>query len=354
MLRRLWHESLIFRRIVASLSVGLAALALYFGSRVPQTATLPNDEVDKRGLAHANEEFRIYKPRVDAGDAVLSLEGSANVSVEVWAQQASLTGASAAQFGSLAPGAARAVYAATDTKPSARDCQSAVTVSRANGSQPPQQLRLWQRGTGREDQRFRQVIVTAPETAVTVRVSTDSAQRGQPCPRVLTMGGNPIDIPAGPVDLLVPANQQITLIFSSSDPDQTVWHSKKDTFDGLSLGDGDLKADGVDVVSTAVQKTPLLHVVAHRGTDGLTLHDLKLGAEQAQLSVGEDGEKADAWEDGKKFPVFDLVDKIQKNPVLGFFLAAVLIPGLWKWIQKTCFPKRKDEETAADATPKTD
>jgi hypothetical protein len=54
--------------------------------------------------------------------------------------------------------------------------------------------------------------------------------------------------------------------------------------------------------------------------------------------VGEATEQADAWANGKKFSVFNLIDSIQKNPVLSFFLAAVLIPGLWKWIQTSRFP----------------
>jgi len=342
-LRNLWRGSLAFRRIVAALSLALAALALYLASNIPQTAALPNDEIDKLAVAHSSEELRIYKLRVDIGDPVLSFEGAANVGAEVWVQHATLAGSSI-RFAALAPhGPVRAVYAAGDaeTKATSKDCRTSLTITRADGSSAPQMLKLWQQGTGHDDQRFRQVIVASPDIALNVEVSTNSPPPGQsPCPRVLTMGKTSIAVPIGPIDLLVPANEGITLIFSSIDPSQTLWSEKKDTFDGLSLGDGDLKAEGLDVTSTITQKTPLLHVVAHKGTDGISLHDLKLGAEQAALSVGEDREQADAWANGKKFPVLDLVDKIEKNPVLGFFLAAVLIPGLWKWIQQSCFPKR--------------
>ena len=352
MLRRLWQESLIFRRSVAILSFVLASLAGSVASHWPRTAALPNDQVNKLAVAGTNEEFRIYKPRINAGDAALSLEGSPGVSVEVWAQEASLTGTSAELFGNLAPGTTRAVYAASDTiQASAKDCRSAVTIRRAQGSLAPQQLRLWQRGTGQDDQRFRQVIVASPETAMMVNVSTDTMERGQSCSRVLRMGNKAIAMPHGPVDLLVPANQQITLIFSSSDPDQILWQQKRDTFDGLSLGDGDLNADSIDVVSTAIEKTPLLHVVSHRGTNGVTLHDLKLGAEQAQLSVGEDGEKADAWQSGQRFPTLDLPQKAKDNVFWAAVLGSGFVGTIWKWIQVAWWlpkPKRTEATEVSD------
>jgi hypothetical protein len=342
-LRKLWRESLTFRRIVAAASLALAALAVYLASNIPQTASLPNEAVDKLAVAHANEELRIYKPRIDVGDAALSFEGAENVGAEVWVQHATLTGSSLL-FAALAPqGPASAVYAAGDAeaKATSKTCRTSLTISRADNSSVPQMLNLWQHGTSRDDQHFRQVIVSSPQTALHVAVSTNAPPPGQaPCPRVLTMGNTAIPIPAGPVELLVPANEPITLLFSAIDPTQTLFATKKDTFDGLSPGDGDLTADGFDVISGSTPKTPLLHVVAHKAADGITLHDLKLGAEEANLSVGEDKEVADAWANGKKFPVFDLMESIQKNPVLSFFLAAVLIPGLWKWIQSCIFPRK--------------
>jgi hypothetical protein len=349
-LRNLWHNSIAFRRVVAALSLVLAALAVYLASDVPQVATLPSDDIDKLAVAHSNEELHIYKPRADAGDPLLSFEGAANVGAEVWAQQATLAGSSM-RFTALAPqGAVRAVYAAevSGMQTTGKDCRTSLTISRADNTSAPQTLKLWQHGTNRDDLRFRQVIVSSPETAFIVEVSTNSPHPGQTsCPRTLTMGTTAIPIPAGPVDLLVPANQPITLLFSSIDPGVTLFSQKRNTFDGLSLGDGDLKASGFDVVSANPQKTALLHVLAHASSDGITLHDFKLGAEEASLAVGEVTEKADAWAKGKKFPVLDLVDKIQKNPVLAFFMAAVLIPGLWKWIQKSCFPN-KDEAAKSE------
>jgi hypothetical protein len=339
-LRNLWRVSIAFRRVVAALSLVLAALAVYLASNIPQTASLPNDDIDKLAAAHSNEEMRLYKPQIDAGDPALSFEGAANVGAEIWVQHATLTGSSV-RFAVLAPqGPVRAVYAAGDAalKSPRKDCRTSLTISRADDSSAPQMLKLWQHGASHQGQPFRQLVISSPDTLLRVEVSTNSPSSAQECPRMLTMGNTAIPVPAGPVDLLVPEGEPITLLFSAIDGSHTLWLEKSDTFDGLSLGDGDMKADGFDVVSTSMQKTPLLHVVAHKGTPTITLHDLKLGAEEAKLSVGADREQADAWANGKKFPVLDLVGKVQANPVLSFLLAAVLIPGLWKWIQKSCFP----------------
>ena len=137
------------------------------------------------------------------------------------------------------------MYAADDqnTKEMSKDCRTSLTISRADGTGEPQLLKLWQDGSS-ADQRFRELAVSSPETALQVEVSTDSPVPGTPCPRLLTIGTKAIRISEGPVYLLVPANQPIKLLFSAVDPSQPFWASKAKTFDGLSLGDGDLKAGG--------------------------------------------------------------------------------------------------------------
>jgi hypothetical protein len=341
-LRNLWRDSILFRRAVAALSVVLAAIAVYLASNIPRAASLPDDTVDKAAVAHSNQELRVIKPQLAVGDAAFSFEGAANVGAEVWLQNATLNGNSLARFAALAPqGPARIVYAADNQNATelSKDCRTSLTISRADGTAEPQSLRLWQDGSKSADQRFRELVASSPETALKVEVSTDSPVPGTPCSRLLTIGTKVIRVPEGPVYLSVPANQPIKLLFSAIDPSQALWSGKMKMFDGLSLGDGDLKAGGFDVVSSSTQNA-LLHVVAHKNAGSITLHDLKLAAETAAISVGDQGEKADAWINGKRFPVFDLLEKVQQNPVLGFFLAAVLLPGLWKWIQKSCFPKK--------------
>jgi hypothetical protein len=340
-LRKLWSESIGFRRALAALSLIVVAGTLYLASQIPQTASLPNSDIDTLAAVHQNEELHIYKPQIEAGEAALSLEGAANVGAEVWVQHATLTGVSAIWAALAPPGPSIIVYAGGGAKPLNKTCRTSLTISRTKDKAVPQILKLWQQGTNSDDQRFRELIVSSPESALHVEVSTDSPLPGQSlCPRVVTVGSTAIPVPAGPVELLVPANEPIKLLFSAIDPGSTLWPTKKDTFDGLSLGDGDLRAEAFDVVSTTTEKTPLLHVVAHKGTKGITLHDLSLRAEEASLSIGEDREQADAWANGTRFPVFDLIGWIQKNPLLSTLLAAVAIPALLKWIQQVCFPRK--------------
>jgi hypothetical protein len=337
------------------LSVTLAALAVYLVSNVRQTASLPNDAIDKLAVAHSNEELRVNAPQLKVGDAALSFEGAPNVGAELWMQNARLTGSSLALFGALAPQQpTRVVYAADNqnAQPPNKNCRTSLTISRADGTGEPQLLRLWQDGSRRADQGFRELVVSSPETEMQVEVSTDSPVPGMQCSRQLTMGSKVIKVPVGPVYLSVPANQTITLLFSAIDPTQAVFSGRAKTFDGLSLGDGELKAGGFDVVSSSTEKTPLLHVIAHKGTGGITLHDLKLGSESAAISVGNQGERADSWAGGKGFPVLDLLDVVDKNRVLSSLLGAVLLPGLWAWIKKTCFPKTASAKSE-DAEPET-
>lgn len=354
-MRKLWRDSILFRRVVAVLSVGLATLAVYLVSNIRQTASLPNEAIDKLAVAHSNEELRVNTPQLKEGDAALSFEGAANVGAEVWLQNAKLTGSSLALLGAVAPQQlTRVVYAADNqsAQPPNKNCRTSLTISRPDGTAAPRVLRLWQDGSRRADQGFRELVVSSPETEMQVEVSTDSLVPGMKCARQLTMGSKVIKVPLGPVYLSVPANQTITLLFSAIDPTQTVFSTRAKTFDGLSLGDGELKAGGFDVVSSSTEKTPLLHVVAHKGTDGITLHDLKLGAESAAVSVGNQGEKADSYANGKGFPVLDLLEVADKNRVLSSLLGAVLLPGLWAWIKKSCFPKTGSAKSE-DAEPET-
>ena len=354
MLQNLWRNSIAFRRMVAVLLLGLAALTPYLASNIPQSVPLPNSSLDQLAAAHTAEHLRILKPRIDANGPVLSFEGAANVSAEVWVDNATLAGSST-RFASLAPpGSVRAIYAEDGGQgvKTSSDCRTEITISRADGSNAPQTLDLWQNGADSTDPKLRQAIVSSSETAMVVEVSTNSPDPAKEfCPRMLTMGAASIPIPAGPVDLLVQPDKTITLLFSSVDPAVPAWNSKHSTFDGLSLGDGSLIADGVDITSIVKPNPQLLHVLAHKGTNGITLHDLKLGTEQVSLSVGVDTEKADAWTNGRRFLVFDLVDKIQKNPLLGYLLAAVVIPGFWVWIKKTCFPPKRKARRRAVPKP---
>lgn len=347
MLRKLWNDSIAFRRITVALSLGLAVLIPYLASNIPQSVSLPDPAIEELAAAHSTERLRIYRPRIDVGQPVLSFEGAANVNAQVWVDDATLTGSSVQFFGMHAPPhPVRAVYAkGSNQKNGTEDCRTTLTVRRADHSSAPQALDLWQARPESDEQSFRQVIVSSPETALMVEVSTNSPRPDVTCRQVLILGNTTIPIPGVPVYLVAPANKKVTLQFSSVDSIMPASFTKGNTFDHLSVGDGTLTADGFDVISTGKPDPPLLHVLAHKGTNGITLQDLKLGAEEVRLSVGEKTERADAWANGKRLLVFDLVGWIQKNPVFGYVLAAVLIPGFWAWIRKACFPAKPGRET---------
>jgi hypothetical protein len=76
---------------------------------------------------------------------------------------------------------------------------------------------------------------------------------------------------------------------------------------------------------------------AHSG-DNITLSHLELGARILKLNIGHGGERAVAYSQGRSIYNYDLIDVIQKNPILGFAFAAVLVPAFWKWVAKNCFP----------------
>jgi hypothetical protein len=340
MLQNLWRNSIAFRRVVAVLSLAAAVLVTYVASNIPQSATLPNEDIDKLAAAHPAEHLRIYNPRVNEGDSVLSFEGAENVNAELWVHSATLTGSSL-RFAQLAPaGPVLAVYSQADEKgnKSAQGCRTTFTVRRADGSSAPQALDLWQEDTDTAFPKFRQVVLSSPQSSLVVEASTDAAGDKR-CPRALIMGSTRIVVENGPVDLVVPANQPIKLRFSSMDSTLLPWLAKDATFDALSLGDGTLVADGFDVL--VPNKPPRLHIAARKDSGGITLENLRLGAQEVRLSAGRENEKADAWKDGKRLTVFDLVDKVQKNPVLGYLFAAVVIPALYVWIKKTCFPAKR-------------
>ena len=85
-----------------------------------------------------------------------------------------------------------------------------------------------------------------------------------------------------------------------------------------------------------------LDVRAVGSGEGITFSRLKLGSEMARLDIGRDSEKARAYADGSSLYNYDLIAAIQANPILSFAFAVVLVPALWKWVRKNCFPNMSD------------
>jgi hypothetical protein len=61
-----------------------------------------------------------------------------------------------------------------------------------------------------------------------------------------------------------------------------------------------------------------------------------------KLDIGRESERAMAYTNGSSIYNYDLVAAIQKNPFVSFAFATVLVPALWKWVRKNCFPSTSE------------
>jgi len=225
-------------------------------------------------------------------------------------------------------------------------CHTTIEIRRATNSAPVQALHLYQTDETAGAQRFRQVVVDAGASTMAVEVHTDSPSEGPAsftiCHKLLTIGNSaPIDLPPIPVHMLVHGGS-IDLHFYPANPALAIWTGADQTFEAVSLGDGFLRASGLQIVSTGHSAAPLLDVRASQAKNDLTLSRLKLGPEALTLDIGRDTEKALAYANGSSLYNYDLIDAIQKNLVLASALSAILGTALWQWVRKNLFPKSGD------------
>ncbi len=346
-----WRESLLFRRVTAISVFVLAALLVYLGSHIPRSVSLPADDLNAKSTAHVREEqIVIEKPDISPGDVVLSYVGSKNEVADIWLENATLDENSRLLLfphsGALAAG--RISYTTGgDSKPTSTGdtCHTAIEIRRAEDSAPLDKLTLSQTDEMAGAQRFRQVILDAGTSTMAIEVHTDSPAGGAAdlleCHRLLTMGGGPsVDLPAIPIHLLVHRGK-IDLHFNPVNPLLPIFTGPRQTFEAVSLGESALQASGLQVVATQHSLAPRLDVRSN-SPGRITLSRLKLGADTLKLDIGRDAEQAVAYENGSSLYNYDLVDAIQKNPILSFAFATVLVPTLWKWVRKNCFPNLSD------------
>ncbi len=330
----------------------LAALLVYLGSHIPRAVSLPIDDLNAKSLARLGEEQIILKkPEIAPGDLALSYVGSKNEVADIWLDNATLDDQSQHLLfpGSapLAPG--RISYTTGDgPSPSKPEdtCHTVIEIRRAPGSAPVEALKLYQTDETAGAQRFRQVVLDTGASQMEIEVHTDPPSEGGTdlagCHKLLTVGSHPpIDLPPIPVRMLAHSGK-IDLHFNPANPAVAIWTGPDQTFEGVSLGDNMLRAGGLQVVSEQRATTPRLDVRTSRGESGITFSRLKLGSDSLKLDVGRDTEKAVAYANGFSLFNYDLIDVIQKNPILSFAFAAVLVPALWKWIRKNCFPNMSD------------
>jgi hypothetical protein len=347
-LKEFWRTSLLFRRLMAASVFALAALLVYLGSNIPRAISLPEADLNAQSTARVTEEqIIVEKPNIAEGDLALSYVGNKNEIADIWMEDATLDDQSQRLLfaGTAEPAPGRISYTTgsnPNTVKSDDTCHTTIEIRRAKGSPAVDALKIYQTDQMAGAQRFRQVVLDAGKSTMEVEVHTDSPEQGvmdlSGCHKLLTMGGGaPVDLPPIPVHMLVHGGT-IDLHFNPANPALPIWTGPKQTFEAVSLGDGSLRASGMQVVATGPSRAPRLDVREAKSGDGITFNHLKLGSDTLKLDVGRDYEKAVAHANGASMCNYDLIAAIQKNPILSFAFAAVLVPALWKWVRKNCFP----------------
>jgi len=351
-LKKLWRESLLFRRLTSVTVFALTALAVYEGSNIPRSVSLPQDDLNARGVARLGEQqIVLEKPSIAAGDLALSYAGSKNEIGDLWLENATLDERSQRMLGAGAtPG--RISYT-TDGVPGATKsgdtCHTTIEVRRAQGSGDIDALKLYQTDEMAGPQRFRQVVVDASKATMEIVVHTDPPDEGTgkpvECRKVLTVGGGaPIALPAIPIGIVVHGGK-IDLHFNPVNPALAIWTGPEQTFEAVSLGGGSLRAKAVQIASKTRAKTAAQLDVRGAGSgDGVTVSRLKLGVDKLKIDIGRDTETAKVRVNGASVYNYDLIAAIQKNPILAIPLGA-LAPALWIWVRKNLFPNIKSEPT---------
>ncbi len=356
-LRQLWRASLLFRRVTSGSVFALAALLVYLGSHIPRSVSLPADDLNARSTARVREEqIIITGPDIAPGDLALSYVGSENEVADIWLENATLDGRSQhllfPHAAALAPGKISYTTGGVSGPTSSGDtCHTTIEIRRAKDSAPLDALTLYQTDEMAGAQRFRQVVMDAGASTMEIEVHTDSPTGGTggamgllDCHKLLTVGDSPpVNLPPVPVHMIVPRGK-IDLHFNPANPALSIWTGPKQTFEAVSLGDSTLRGSGLRVVATQRSIVARLDVRT-RSADSITFSRLKLGSEMLKLDIGRAAELAVAYENGSSLYNYDLIDVIQKNPILSFAFATVLVPTLWQWIRKNCFPKSERVRT---------
>jgi hypothetical protein len=356
-LRKLWGESLLFRRLTAVTVFALTALAVYEGSNIPRTVSLPQEDLNARGVARLGEQLIVLeKPDIAAGDLVLSYAGSKNEIGDLWLENATLDERSQLMLfaGAVAVAPGRISYTTDgvpDVTKSGDTCHTTIEVRRAQGSADVDTLKLFQTDEMAGAQRFRQVVLDAGKATMEIVVHTDAPDADKPvvCRKVLTVGGGtPVALPSIPIGIAVHGGK-IDLHFNPVNPALAIWTGPEQTFEAVSLGGGSLRARALQIVSTKRAKAPVLDVQGSRSGDGVTVSRLKLGADKLRVDIGRETETAKVRANGASVYNYDLIAAIQKNPILAIPLGA-LAPALWIWVRKNLFPNSKKNEPIEPST----
>jgi hypothetical protein len=364
--KNLWKTSLNFRRLIVGLAFVVAALLVYVGSHITRSVSLPAKELNDRGVARvSDEQIVIERPQISEGELVLSYVGSKNEVADLWLNETTLEDPMQKMLfpGSVAPGPGVISYTTGSVPDAAKTgdtCHTTVEVRRVKGSPEIDELKLYQTDEMAGAQRFRQVVLDAGKGTMEVNVHTDAPETGDAgvagCHKVLTVGsGDPVDLPLLPVRMLVHGGK-IDLHFNPSDSAVQIFTGPDQTFEAVSLGDGSLLGSGLRVVTVGDSKEAPFELKAakvkscneqgdsdDRIKNCVAFRDLKLGADTLRVGMGRDGESAYAWSKGESLYTYDAFEEIDKNRVVSAVFAVVVLPFMWRWIGKTCFPGLKRE-----------
>jgi len=351
-LKQLWQTSLLFRRVTAASVFLVAALLAYLGSNIPRAVSLPADDLNVKSVAHTGEEqIILLKPDIAEGDLALSYVGNKNELADIWLEKATLDEKSQHLF--FPGGAAEPTKisyttgSSLSTAKSDDTCHTTLEIRRAKGSVPVDVLKLYQSDETAGAQRFRQVVLDVGKTTVEIEVHTDSptpeAVDLPGCHKLLTVGGNkPVDLPPIPVHMFV-SGGKIDLHFNPANPSVPIWTGAEQTFEAVSLGDNVLRGNRLQVLSMRPSRARAkLDVRVSPSENRISFSHLKLGSEMLKVEIGRESEKAMAYANGKSLYNFDLIALIQKNPFLSVAFASFLVPVLWKWVRKNCFPNMSE------------
>jgi len=362
-LKQLWNTSLLFRRVTAASVFVLAALLVYLGSHIPRSVSLPIDDLNTRSVARIHEEqIVIQKPDIAPGGLALSYVGSKNEVADLWLENAMLDDRSQRLLfphsAALAP--AKIGYTTGDAAGIANSgdtCHTTIEIRLAKDSAPLAALTLYQTDEMAGAQRYRQVIMEAGAATMEIVVHTDSpvekAGDGMgllSCHKLLTVADRPaVDLPPIPLRLLV-SRGKIDLHFNPANPQLSIFTGRNRTFEAVSLGENTLRGRRLKVVAAQQSIAPRLEVY-NRSAGSITFSRLRIGEDMLRLDIGRDAESAMAYANGSSIYTYDLIEVIEKNPILSFAFASVLVPALGNWIRKNCFPPPSGQTTAATEEP---
>jgi hypothetical protein len=362
-LKQLWNTSLLFRRVTAASIFVLAALLVYLGSHIPRSVSLPLDDLNARSTARIREEqIVIQKPDIAPGGLMLSYVGSTNQVVNLWLENAVLgDGTQHLLFphsAALAP--AEIGYTTGDaagTTNSGDTCHTTIEIRLAKDSAPLDALTLYQTDEMAGAHRYRQVVMEAGAATMAITVHTDSPAEKNgdgmgllSCDKRLTVADRPqVKLPPIPLTMFV-SRGKIDLHFNPANPQLSIFTGPKETFEAVSLGESTLRGRGLKVVAAQQSIAPRLDVRS-ASAGNITFSRLGIGEALLRLDIGGDAESAVAYANGRSIYNYDLIDAIQKNPILSFAFVTVLVPALWSWIRRNCFPKASGQATAATEEP---